>query len=141
MKLRIQLEGRAYELDVGTFNSRRNGASRPRTTEFQPPPSVTRTRPPQKLPEDSVCRSPVAGRVVAVFGVKGKVVRRNEPVVLIEAMKMEIPIGPAGRRHRQGNSRLGGRSDRHPTGPLRTIVKSNPSDDACGRRGRQGAIR
>jgi biotin carboxyl carrier protein len=36
-----------------------------------------------------------AGLVVAVFGVEGEAVRRNEPVVLIEAMKMEIPIGPA----------------------------------------------
>jgi biotin carboxyl carrier protein len=33
--------------------------------------------------------------VAAIFGVPGKRVRRNEPVVLIEAMKMEIPIGPA----------------------------------------------
>ncbi len=95
MKLRVQVEGHAYELDVGTVRGRRNGASRPRTAELEIPASVTRPRPPQKLPEDSMCRSPVAGRVVAVFGAEGKAVRRNEPVVLIEAMKMEIPIGPA----------------------------------------------
>jgi biotin carboxyl carrier protein len=95
MKSRIQLEGRAYELDVGTLHPRRNRAAHPRTAGFELPASVTRPRPPQKLPEDSVCRSPVAGRVVAVFGAQGKVVRRNEPLVLIEAMKMEIPIGPA----------------------------------------------
>jgi biotin carboxyl carrier protein len=95
MKLRIQLEGRAYELDVGALNLRRKGAARPRTAELQLPASVTRPRPPQRLPEDSVCRSPIAGRVVAVFGIEGKSVRRNEPVVLIEAMKMEIPISPA----------------------------------------------
>lgn len=95
MKLRIQLEGRAYELDIGTLNSRANGASRTRPAELQLPGSVTRPRLPQKLPEDSVCRSPVAGRVVAVFGGEGKAVQRHEPVVLIEAMKMEIPIGPA----------------------------------------------
>jgi len=94
MKLRIRLEGRAYELDVGAFNSRRNGASHVRSAEFQVPASVTRPRPPQKLPEDSVCRSPVAGRVVAVLGGEGRTVQRHEPVVLIEAMKMEIPIGP-----------------------------------------------
>ena len=29
MKLRIQVEGRAYELDVGTFQPRRNDAFRP----------------------------------------------------------------------------------------------------------------
>jgi biotin carboxyl carrier protein len=95
MKLRIQVEGRAYELDVGTFQPRRNDAFRPRPAELELPAAVTRPRPPQRLPEDSVCRAPVAGRVVAVFGVEGKAVRRNEPVVLIEAMKMEIPIGPA----------------------------------------------
>jgi biotin carboxyl carrier protein len=95
MKLRVQVEGHSYELDVGTVHSRRNGASRSRIAEVEIPASVTRPRPPQRLPEDSVCRSPVAGRVVAVFGVEGNAVRRNEPVVLIEAMKMEIPIGPA----------------------------------------------
>jgi biotin carboxyl carrier protein len=95
MKLRIQLEGRAYELDVDTLRSRRNGSSHRSSSELQLPASVTRPRPPQKLPEDSVCRSPIAGRVVAVFGSEGRVVRRNEPVVVIEAMKMEIPIGPA----------------------------------------------
>lgn len=95
MKLRIQLEGRAYELDVGALNTRRNGASRTRPAEVDLPPAVTRPRPPQRLPEDSVCRSPVAGRVVAVFGGEGAAVRRHEPVILIEAMKMEIPIGPA----------------------------------------------
>lgn len=95
MKLRIQLEGRAYELDVDAFQSRHNGSSHRDIAELQVPASVTRPRPPQKLPEDSVCRSPIAGRVVAVFASEGKVVRRNEPVIVIEAMKMEIPIGPA----------------------------------------------
>jgi biotin carboxyl carrier protein len=95
MKVRIQLEGRGYELDVDTSHSRRNGASHGHTSELQVPASVTRPRPPQKLPEDSMCCSPIAGRVVAVFGFEGKAVRRYEPVVLIEAMKMEVPIGPA----------------------------------------------
>lgn len=95
MKLRIQLEGRAYEVDVDTSRSRRSGSTHRSRSELQVPASVTRPRPPQKLPEDSVCRSPIAGRIVAVFGAEGKVVQRNEPVVVIEAMKMEIPIGPA----------------------------------------------
>ena len=95
MKLRIQLEGRAYELDVEAFHLRRNGSSHRSISELQLPASVTRPRPPQKLPEDSVCRSPIAGRIVAVFGSEGRQIRRNEPVVVIEAMKMEIPIGPA----------------------------------------------
>jgi biotin carboxyl carrier protein len=70
-------------------------AASPPVPESVLPGSVLRPRPPQKLPEDSVCRSPVAGRVAAVLASAGRKVRRNEPVVVIEAMKMEVPIGPA----------------------------------------------
>ena len=94
MKLRIQVEGRAYDVDVDFLDPGPvNGSSH--VPEPSIPPSVLRPRPPQKLPEDSVCRSPIAGRVAAVVAAIGRKVGRNEPVVLIEAMKMEIPIGPA----------------------------------------------
>jgi biotin carboxyl carrier protein len=94
MKLRIQVEGRAYEVDVDHLDA--NGAlPLRRAAEAQVPESVIRPRATQKLPEDSVCRSPIAGRVVAVVGAQGKKVRRNEPVVVLDAMKMEVPIGPA----------------------------------------------
>ena len=91
MRLRVQVEGRAYEVDVDTLDA----PPHPGPVEAQIPESVTRERPPQKLPEDSVCRSPIAGKVVAIFATTGKKVRRNEPVVMLEAMKMEVPIGPA----------------------------------------------
>jgi pyruvate carboxylase subunit B len=45
--------------------------------------------------EDTFCRSPIAGRIAAVLAVNGQVIRKNEPVLVIEAMKMEIQIGPA----------------------------------------------
>ena len=94
MKLRIQVEDRAYEVDVDFLGGAPpvNGKRRAATAI---PASVLRPRVPHKLPEDTVCRCPMAGRVVAVLADCGRTVRRNEPVVLIEAMKMQIPIGPA----------------------------------------------
>lgn len=94
MKLRIHVEGRAYEVEVDFLDGAPNGSGI-RALEASLPGAVFRRRPPQKLPEDSVCRSPISGRVAAVVGAAGRNVRRNEPVVLIEAMKMQIPIGPA----------------------------------------------
>jgi biotin carboxyl carrier protein len=95
MKLRIQVEGRAYDVDVDVVDGAPEANELPRVPEAPIPPAVLRPRPPQKLPEDSVCRSPIAGRVAAVIAAEGRTVGRNEPVVLIEAMKMEVPIGPA----------------------------------------------
>ncbi len=92
MKMRICVEGRAYEVEVDFLDDA------PRTAgarEAPLPEAVFRRRPPHKMPEDGVCRSPISGRVAAVVGAAGRNVRRNEPVVLIEAMKMQIPIGPA----------------------------------------------
>lgn len=74
-----------------------NGANK-HLPDFQASPipeSVLRRRPPHKLPEDTVCRSPMAGRIISIDAVAGLKVRRNEPMVLIEAMKMQVPIGPA----------------------------------------------
>jgi 3-methylcrotonyl-CoA carboxylase alpha subunit len=47
------------------------------------------------LPEDTFCRAPIAGRVTAVLAASGQSMRKNEPVLVIEAMKMEVQIGPA----------------------------------------------
>ncbi len=95
MRLRINVEGREYDVEVDILNStsspRANGGAVPAKI----PDQVFRPRPPQRLPEDSSCRSPMAGRVAAVVGVVGGAVQRNQPVIVIEAMKMEIPIGPA----------------------------------------------
>ena len=59
------------------------------------PESVLHARPPQRLPEDAVCRSPIAGLVIAVLADVGQPVRRNQPVLVIEAMKMQNHVGPA----------------------------------------------
>jgi biotin carboxyl carrier protein len=92
VRLYIQVEGREYEVDVDTMEP----PAQPEPCHAPDiPDAVMRNRPPQRLPEDAVCASPIAGRVVAVLAGVGQEVRRNEPVVILEAMKMEIPIGPA----------------------------------------------
>jgi biotin carboxyl carrier protein len=95
MKLRIQFEGRAYDVDVDFLDAGPKIIGNGHAAEAPVPASVLRRRLPQRLPEDTVCRSPLAGRVAAVVGAAGRRVRRNEPVLVIEAMKMEVPIGPA----------------------------------------------
>lgn len=58
------------------------------------PESVMHVRPPQKLPGDTECRSPIAGLVTAVMAQVGQQVDRNQPVLVIEAMKMQNHVGP-----------------------------------------------
>lgn len=58
------------------------------------PASVLHARPPLRLPEDAVGRSPIAGQVVAVWAAAGHRVTRHKPVMVIEAMKMENQICP-----------------------------------------------
>lgn len=94
MKLRIEMEGCTYDVSVEFVpdaHAGRNGHS----PAVEAPPAVIRTRPPQKLPEDRYCRCPITGRVVSIVAPPGQKVRKNETVVVVEAMKMEINVGPA----------------------------------------------
>jgi len=95
MKLRIDVEKTSYEVTVEFLEDGHNGHRHWEPAEISIPDSVTRPRPPLKLLEDTFCRSPIAGRIAAVLAVNGQALRKNEPVLVIEAMKMEIQIGPA----------------------------------------------
>jgi biotin carboxyl carrier protein len=95
MKLRIDVEKKSYEVTVEFLEDTRNGHHHWQPGEIDVPESVTRSRPALKLIEDTFCRSPIAGRITAVLAVNGQAIRKNEPVLVIEAMKMEIQIGPA----------------------------------------------
>jgi len=95
MKLRIRVENRDYDVGVEFLDDAPAAAQQEHATKTRIPASVIRERPPQKLPEDKFCLSPIAGRVTAVFVPEGRRVRKNEPVILIEAMKMENNVGPA----------------------------------------------
>jgi biotin carboxyl carrier protein len=95
MKLRIDIEKKSYDVTVEFLEDAHNGHRNWQPGEVTIPESVTRPRPHVKLLEDTFCRSPIAGRVTAVLAVSGQSLRKNEPVLVIEAMKMEIHIGPS----------------------------------------------
>ena len=91
MRLRIEVEGTAYDVNVEFLPD----AALPPPPPIPIPETVVQERPPQKLREDRFCRCPITGRVVLVMAGRGQKVKKNEPVLVIEAMKMEINIGPA----------------------------------------------
>jgi biotin carboxyl carrier protein len=95
MKLRIEVESKTYEVTVEFLEDGHNAHRdwQPGTVEI--PEAVTRKRAPMKLLEDTFCRSPINGRIAAVLAIPGQAMHKNEPVLVIEAMKMEIQIGPA----------------------------------------------
>jgi len=59
------------------------------------PEAVLHARQPQRLPEDVVRRSPIAGLVIAVMAAPGEKVARHQTVLVIEAMKMLNHVSPA----------------------------------------------
>ncbi len=94
MKLRITVEGKTYDVDVEVLPE---PAAEPldKELEFRVPASVLKAPPPppEVRPEDRICRSPIAGAVVAVVALAGQRVRKDDPLVTIEAMKMQSTIG------------------------------------------------
>lgn len=94
MKLRIDIEKKSYQVTVEFLEDAHNGHRNWLPAQIAIPESVTRPRPVLKLLDDTFCRSPMAGRISAVLAVPGQAIRKNEPVLVIEAMKMEIQIGP-----------------------------------------------
>ena len=91
MKLRITLEGQSYEVDVEVLPEAQPPDEEPETYAIDeadlPPP------PPDIRPEERICRSPIAGLVIAVNVVPGQEVRKDDPLAVLEAMKMQVPIG------------------------------------------------
>jgi biotin carboxyl carrier protein len=93
LQLRISLEGESYEVDVEILPEAGAGAAQI-DSGFKVPAAVLRPPPPPDIrPEDRICRSPIAGVVVSVASAIGQKVRQDDPVVVIEAMKMESTIG------------------------------------------------
>ena len=92
MKLRIREEDQSYEVEVEILEDQ---APAPPDPDFDIPGAVLRRRAAQRLPEDAVCRTPIAGLVTEVRVSEGQHVRKDQGVVVVEAMKMENRIGPA----------------------------------------------
>ncbi len=89
MKLRISLEGQSYDVEVEILPD-----APEIDTCFEVPASVLYPPPAADVrPEDRICRSPIAGVVVSVAVSARQRVLQDDPVLVIEAMKMQTTIG------------------------------------------------
>jgi len=102
MKLKITIDGTQYEADLEVLEDEQQG--HPATAARRAPPA---TRPSQERPvaspppadlaapggnDDKVCRSSIVGIVVKVLCEPGQVVKVGEPLLVLEAMKMESNV-------------------------------------------------
>jgi biotin carboxyl carrier protein len=91
VKLRILVEGTTYDVQVDILP---DGAALPSDEEPEMPASLCRPpHPADTIADDKICRSPIAGAIVSVSVAPGLRVRRDDPVVTIEAMKMQTAVG------------------------------------------------
>ena len=98
MKLRITVDEKTYEVDVEIAEDDRAPApvraytpAVPTAMPSAPPPPRPAAADPN-VAEDKVCRSPVAGIVVRVNAQIGQQIQANDPLLVLEAMKMETNI-------------------------------------------------
>jgi len=105
LKLKITIDGKAYEVEVEVTEEDRQtgppgtyygGATAPVTLPpVAPLPAAGIPAPGSGdvvADEDKVCRSPIAGLVVRVIAQPGQQVEVNDPLLVLEAMKMETNI-------------------------------------------------
>lgn len=108
MKLRVTVEGRTYEVEVEIVDE--GGRDEPPAMSAAPPPvapvahpapvsqppSAPSARksasPPPPSADGAVCRSPMRGTINAIKVAVGQSVRRNDVLLVLEAMKMESNI-------------------------------------------------
>lgn len=103
MKLRITVEGKTYEVDVdildgegSTSNQPEAVAAAPRPVAPAPPPAAAPAPRPAAAPavgaSGKVVKAPLAGTITKVLVAVGDQVALNQPVAIMEAMKMESTI-------------------------------------------------
>lgn len=99
MKLKITIDGKTYDVDVEVAEDDRPSSG---PYYYVPPanpvslPAPVAPPPPAAgngdVNESKVCRSPIAGVVVRVNAQVGQQIHPNDPLVVLEAMKMETNI-------------------------------------------------
>jgi methylmalonyl-CoA carboxyltransferase small subunit len=102
LKLQISIDGKMYEVDVEVVEDdttpRQPHSAPPRPAHVAiPPKPVKRAPAPATAAEeiagdDKLCRSPVTGIVIKVNVEPGQVVQANDPIMVLEAMKMETNV-------------------------------------------------
>ena len=98
MKLKITVENQTYEVDVELEDEAAQN-SVPYARNSRPVPESSVATPAEAAAEDSatvssdkVCRSPIVGTVVEVLVQPGDEVKLDQPLMVLEAMKMETGI-------------------------------------------------
>lgn len=103
MRLKITIDGKTYDVDVEVSEDERPAVGgpvyypqRPTTAVRSAPaaaPAVGGAAPARAVEDESkVCRAPVAGVVVRVNTQVGQQIQANDPLLILEAMKMETNI-------------------------------------------------
>lgn len=93
VRLRITLEDRSYDVAVELLPEPE--AAGPQDDPLAEVPESVLEPPhlPDTMPEDKICRSPIAGMVVSIEVAPRQRIRQDDPVATIEAMKMQNTIG------------------------------------------------
>jgi methylmalonyl-CoA carboxyltransferase small subunit len=101
LKLQISIDGKTYETEVEVLED----DAMPRQPDFgpyhplpaaaapaAPAASASALAPVEAADEGKICRSPVTGIVIKVNIEPGQTVQANEPIMVLEAMKMETNV-------------------------------------------------
>jgi len=92
MRLRITLEDESYEVCVEVLPEMEAEPQDEAMLASLPDAVLRPPRGADLRDQDRVCRSPIAGLVMSVGARPRQWVRRNDPVLVIEAMKMQNTI-------------------------------------------------
>jgi methylmalonyl-CoA carboxyltransferase small subunit len=101
LKLQISIDGKTYEAEVEVLED----DAMPRQMNYGPMPVPTAGQPAkaaaaqsqakaveETADEKKVCRSPVTGIVINVNVEPGQAVQADDPIMVLEAMKMETNV-------------------------------------------------
>jgi methylmalonyl-CoA carboxyltransferase small subunit len=102
LKLQIGIDGKTYELDVEVLEEDHAPRSRSLVSPYSSTPVTIPSvpaapcapLPPEDVASDEskVCRSPVSGVVIRISAQVGQELRPNDPIMVLEAMKMETNV-------------------------------------------------
>ncbi len=93
VRLRITLEDGTYDVGVEVLEETETVLEEDLPLAAVPESVLQPPHPVEARPEDKICRSPIAGMVVAIEAWPRQRIRQDDPLVTIEAMKMQNTIG------------------------------------------------
>ena len=102
MKLKITIDGKQYDVEVEVAEDERPSSGpyyytpphTPVSMPSAPPPlpQAAGATPAGDVDESKVCRCPIAGVTVRINSQVGQQIQANDPLLVLEAMKMETNI-------------------------------------------------